>query len=85
MYFHLGNCQISNKDKVKTLSLNMSLNTCVHVFNANIAKYLTLDIGCLQMMRLFNGFVSGERRLDMGVTSDFQYPLSLKIQYQKRG
>ena len=47
----------------------MSLNTCVHVFNANIAKYLTLDIGCLQMMRLFNGFVSGERRLDMGVTS----------------
>ena len=63
----------------------MLLNTRVHVFNTNIAKYLTLDIGCLQMMRLFNGFVSGERRLDMGETSDFQYPLSLKIQYQKRG
>lgn len=63
----------------------MSLNTCVHVFNANITNILTLDIGCLQMMRLFNGFVSGERRLDMGVTLDFQYPLSLKIQYQKRG
>lgn len=63
----------------------MSLNTRVHVFNANIAKYLTLDVCCLQMMKLFNGFVSCERRLDMGVASDFQYPLSLKIQYQKRG
>ena len=40
----------------------MSLNTRVHVFKANIAKYLTLDIGCMQMMRLFNGFVSGVRR-----------------------
>ena len=41
----------------------MSLNTCVHVFNANIAKYLTLDIGCLQMMRLFNAEAKPSVRL----------------------
>lgn len=58
----------------------MSLNTCVHVFNANIAKYLTLDIGCLQMMRLFNGFVSGERRLDIRHGSDVGFPISFVIE-----
>ena len=40
----LKTVRFSIKDKMKTLSLNMSLNTCVHVFAANITNNLTPGI-----------------------------------------